>query len=74
MIVNTMLSHGLRKKEPNMERPFKVPFYPIFPALALIIASISMIAMSYYNQELVLVFLALMAGAYIAYRFIYGKS
>ncbi len=73
-IISMISFFVLRKKEPNMERPFKVPFYPIFPALALIIASISMIAMSYYNQELVLVFLALMAGAYIAYRFIYGKK
>ena len=64
----------LRKKEPDMERPFKVPFYPIFPALALIIASISMIAMSYYNQQLALVFLAILAGSFILYKLVYAKK
>ncbi len=73
-IISMISFFVLRKKEPDMERPFKVPFYPIFPALALIIASISMIAMSYYNQQLAVIFLALMAGSYVAYRFIYGKG
>ncbi|MDP6909232.1 MAG: amino acid permease, partial [Flavobacteriales bacterium] len=72
-IISMISFFVLRKKEPDMERPFKVPLYPIFPALALIIASISMVAMSYYNQQLALIFLALMVGSYIAYRFIYGK-
>ncbi|HAP68311.1 MAG TPA: ethanolamine permease, partial [Flavobacteriales bacterium] len=54
--------------------PFKVPFYPIFPALALIIASISMIAMSYYNQQLALVFLAILAGSFILYKLVYAKK
>ncbi|MGL4955103.1 MAG: amino acid permease, partial [Cetobacterium sp.] len=26
----------LRKREPNLERPYKVPFYPVVPVLALI--------------------------------------
>jgi ethanolamine permease len=63
----------LRKNEPEMERPFKVPFYPIFPALALIIASVSMVAMSYYNTQLALIFAALMAGSFILYKLVYAK-
>ena len=64
----------LRKNEPDMERPFKVPFYPIFPALALIIASISMIAMCYYNLQLALIFFALLAGSFILYKLVYANK
>ncbi|MCE6992694.1 ethanolamine permease [Dyadobacter sp. CY323] len=39
----------LRKKEPALERPFSVPLYPFFPAVALILASICLIAIIYYN-------------------------
>jgi ethanolamine permease len=73
-IISMVSFFALRKKEPYMERPFKVPFYPIFPALALIIASVSMVAMSYYNQQLALVFLALMAGSFILYKLVYAKK
>ncbi len=73
-IISMISFFKLRKNEPDMERPFRVPFYPIFPALALIIASISMVAMSYYNQKLALVFAGLMAGSFIAYKLTLGKS
>lgn len=73
-IISMISFFKLRKNEPDMERPFKVPFYPIFPALALIIASVSMVAMSYYNQQLALVFLALLAGSFILYKLVYAKK
>lgn len=73
-IISMISFFVLRKNEPDMERPFKVPFYPIFPALALIIASISMVAMSYYNQQVALIFAALMVGAFILYKLVYAKK
>jgi ethanolamine permease len=73
-IISMISFFVLRKSEPDMERPFKVPFYPVFPALALIIASISMIAMSYYNQQLALVFLAILAGSFTLYKLVYAKK
>ncbi len=42
----------LRVKEPNLERSFKSPFYPVFPATALVISTITLFAMIYYNFEL----------------------
>ena len=39
----------LRKKEPDLERPFRAVFYPVFPTLALLIAAVSLVAMSWYN-------------------------
>lgn len=42
----------LRKREPNLERPFKVPLYPLLPIIALTIAAISLLSMIYYNHLL----------------------
>ena len=50
----------LRKKEPGLERPFRVPFYPLFPIAALVIAVISIIAMTVYNFKLALFYIFLM--------------
>jgi len=48
----------LRKKEPELLRPFKAPFYPFFPALALLLSVLALIAIVYYNLELSLIFFA----------------
>ncbi len=42
----------LRKKEPELERPFKAPFYPYFPLIALILSVICLVSIVYYNIEL----------------------
>jgi ethanolamine permease len=54
----------LRKKEPGLERPFRVPFYPAFPIAALVIAVISIIAMTVYNFKLALFYIFLMVLSY----------
>lgn len=59
----------LRKKEPNLIRPFKVPFYPYTPFLALVIASIAFIALIVYNIILSLVFTALMLFSFISFKY-----
>lgn len=33
----------LRKREPNMERPYKVPLYPIIPLIAILAGSFVLI-------------------------------
>ena len=48
----------LRVKEPGLERPFASPFYPVFPAIALIISAITLFAMIYFNLMLSLYFFA----------------
>ena len=48
----------LRKKEPNLERPFASPFYPVFPAVALIISGVCLFAIMYYNFYISLLFFA----------------
>lgn len=46
----------LRIKEPGLERSFKSPFYPAFPAIALLIATVTFVAIIYYNFKLSLYF------------------
>lgn len=66
MYIVSMLSlFALRKNEPNLERPFKSVAYPLFPAIALMLASISLVTMIYFNFKLSLIFFGLMAAAYV---------
>ncbi|TGE28485.1 ethanolamine permease [Hymenobacter metallicola] len=58
---------ALRRKEPQLERPFTAPFYPFFPLLALALTLLSLGAIVYYNWLLSLLFFAglgLMLGIY----------
>jgi ethanolamine permease len=57
----------LRKKEPKLERPFRVPFYPFTPLLALVIAIVSLLAMIVYNLLLACIFLSIMLGCFITF-------
>jgi len=50
----------LRRKEPNLTRPFRVPWYPLFPLLALGISLVALVAMTIYNPWLFLLFAAIM--------------
>ncbi len=53
----------LRKKEPKLERPFTAPFFPMFPATALIISTITLIAIVYFYPILSLIFFGGLAVA-----------
>ena len=50
----------LRIREPELPRPFKVPFYPLFPYTALIITLVALIAMIVFNFVLFLLFFSIM--------------
>jgi ethanolamine permease len=64
-IVSMMSLFKLRQKEPNLDRPFKAIAYPLFPAIALVLAGISLVTMIYFNQQLSLVFFGLMALGFV---------
>ncbi|WGL61475.1 ethanolamine permease [Pigmentibacter sp. JX0631] len=65
-IISMMSLLKLRKKEPELERPFQAPFYPYFPIIALILSIISLISMLYFNLYLGVIFfiLCIVCGFY----------
>lgn len=63
----------LRKKEPGMNRPFRAPLYPYFPVIALIIAVISLIAMTTLNISVALIYFALLLAGYTWFHFFVKK-
>jgi ethanolamine permease len=66
MYITSMMSlFALRKNEPNLERPFAAVAYPLFPAIALGLATVSLVTMIYFNQQLTVVFFGLMALGYV---------
>jgi ethanolamine permease len=65
---------ALRKKEPGMDRPFRVPMYPYFPIVALIIAAVALIAMTSMNGKLSLIYFGILALSYIWFHVAVKKS
>lgn len=58
MYIVSMLSlFKLRSKNPELERPYKAPFYPWFPIVALVLSCVSLVAIVYYNRTISLLFL-----------------
>jgi ethanolamine permease len=66
MYIISMLSlFKLRAEHPDMPRPYKAPFYPLFPAIALIGSIICMAAMIYYNTLIFAIFVGLLLIGYV---------
>ena len=73
-IISMISLFVLRKKEPALERPFKVPFYPLFPALALSISVFSLVAMTVYNLKLAFVYFGLLGVSFLWFCFFVVKK
>ncbi len=67
-IISMIALLRLRKNEPDLERPFKVPFYPLSPIIALVIATVSLIAMAIYNSKLAMIYTGLMAVSFVLFK------
>jgi ethanolamine permease len=67
-IVSMIALLRLRKKEPLLERPFKVPMYPAFPLIALVISVVSFVAMTIYNLKLALIYFLLLGICYGSFK------
>jgi ethanolamine permease len=68
-IVSMASLFKLRASEPLLERPYRAPFYPVFPAIALFCGVVCLFALVYFNPMLTVLFLALMAVAYMYFHF-----
>jgi ethanolamine permease len=63
MYIVSMLSlFKLRRSEPNLERSFRAPGYPIVPGIALVLAVVCLVAMVWFNLVICGIFLCLMAA------------
>jgi ethanolamine permease len=68
-IISMMALFRLRKAEPDAERPYKTPFYPLFPGFALLCATICMMSMLYSNAKVAVLFVGLLFAGYIYFHF-----
>ncbi|PTS85926.1 ethanolamine permease [Pseudomonas sp. HMWF032] len=69
MYIMSMLSlFKLRKTEPNLERSFRAPGYPIVPGIALALALVCLVAMAWFNPVIGLVFVGFMAVGFIYFQ------
>jgi ethanolamine permease len=64
----------LRKNEADLPRPFKVPLYPLSPALALIIALVSMVAIIYYNALLAIIYFGILIFSFTLFKIAKGVN
>jgi len=67
-IVSLISLFVLRKKAPGMTRPFKVPFYPLSPAIGLVIACVALVAVCYYNAMLAAIYAGIMVFSFFYYK------
>ncbi|MGY4532944.1 ethanolamine permease [Pseudomonas sp. TE3786] len=69
MYIISMLSlFKLRKTEPNLERTFRAPGYPIVPGIALVLAVVCLVAMAWFNTTIGLIFLGFMAVGFVYFQ------
>ena len=75
MYILSMLSlFKLRSSEPELERSFRAPGYPIVPGIALVLAVVCLIAMLWFNAIIALVFLGLMAVGAVFCTLVRGRG
>ncbi len=61
---------ALRRQEPELERPFKTPFYPLLPGLALVLSVICLLAIIYFNPMLSALFGLLCVLSLLVFRLV----
>ena len=67
-IISMVALLKLRRSEPGLVRPFKVPLYPVFPITALVIASVSLIALTIYNVNLAIIYFFIIGVSYVIFK------
>lgn len=73
-IIATVSLLVLRRREPALLRPFKVPLYPWFPMTALVIAGISLAAMIIFYPWLAGIYFLILGGNYFIFRILFKNS
>ncbi|SEI77648.1 ethanolamine permease [Pseudomonas sp. NFR16] len=75
MYIVSMLSlFKLRRSEPDLERSFRAPGYPIVPGIALVLAIVCLVAMVWFNLVICGIFLCLMAVGALFCKLVRGRG
>jgi ethanolamine permease len=67
-IISMIALLKLRRQEPDLPRPFRVPMYPLFPTAALVIASASLIALTVYNYNLAIIYFLIIGVSFLIFK------
>ena len=73
-VISNISLFALRKKEPDLKRPFKVPMYPVFPAVSLFISSVALVAMSVIYFKLAVIYFGILGVAFAIFSFTNKKE
>jgi len=68
-IVSLAAHIKLRKSEPNLARPFRLPLFPLAPIVGLVIALVALGAVTYYNGRLALIYFGIVFASYLWFHF-----
>jgi ethanolamine permease len=69
MYIMSMLSlFKLRRSEPDLERSFRAPGFPVVPGIALALAVLCLVAMLWFNLQIAGIFLGFMAVGFIYFQ------
>ncbi|MFJ3261916.1 ethanolamine permease [Pseudomonas sp. NPDC086581] len=69
MYIMSMLSlFKLRRSEPDLERSFRAPGFPVVPGIALALAVLCLVAMIWFNLQIAGIFLAFMAAGFVYFQ------
>lgn len=64
----------LRRTQPQLERPFKVPLYPVFPLLALVLSFVALVALTIYNQGIAVIYFCIMIFSLLGFEIFRDKT
>jgi ethanolamine permease len=67
-IISMISVFALRKKYPELHRPFKTPLYPAMPVITLVIAVISLAAMCIYNWQMAIAYFLILFLALVIFK------
>ena len=57
----------LRRREPDLPRPYHAPLYPVTPIVALVLSLVCIVAMVVKYPTLAAVYAAILVGAWLAF-------
>lgn len=65
---------ALRRKEPELERPYRAPLYPVFPVVALVIGVVCLVVLVWQYINLSVIYFSILGLAYIWFCFFVKRN